>query len=874
EKGLLSLKVCDVACGSGHILLAAARRIGLALARVRTGEDQPNPAAMRLAVRDAIRHCIYGVDKNPLAVELCKVALWLEAHNPGQPLNFLDHKIKCGDAIVGLALRSELERGIPDEAFKTLPEDDKDITKALVKRNKDERKQREVQNLQLQTDFEKTLDNHAKEALKEYEQFLHLPETTPEEIATKEKNYRRFIDGKGYTWQKIMADAQVAQFFIEKNAASKDLLLTDGEYRQMLAGYRGWQTQKTAKATGVAAERRFFHWFLEFPEVFAGGGFDCVLGNPPFLGDKKLRSTFGIEYLEYLKTAYAPAGAIDLVAYFFRRIFSILKPNGFQSLIATNTIAQGSTREGGLEVILQENGTINHAVRSMRWPGLAAVEVALVTIFKGAWLSKATLDQKSVAQITPYLDDAEPLGNPHALHQNQGKSFIGSYVLGMGFIMEPEEAQRLIAQNPDNEDVLFPYLNGEDLNSSPDQSPSRWVINFFDWPIRRYSEEEWKGLDRDRRDDIRTHFRNGKFEAIAPPDYKSPVGLDYFDVFKIVEEKVKPERQRWKKDENGNDIFGTFAVRDPMPERYWHYGEKRPALYRTIELLDRVLVHTRVTKTHSFDFVQKGRVFSDATIVFAYSKFSSFSCLQSVIHEFWAWQYSSTMKGDRRYAPSDCFETFPFPQNLPKPIEAKLEAIGSRYHEHRRQLMLAVQLGLTKTYNQFHNQQLMVGKWQSAGEVEKAAGKDTAYLWKHLEKTPGTIPFGEAVERILQLRHLHVQMDEAVLEAYGWHEDSAKWGKAIALRHDFHEVDYLPENDRTRFTIHPDARKEVLKRLLLLNHEVYAEEVKQGLHEKGRKAKPKAAPEEESGNGDEPREYLPGEQGRLFEIGGRQGRLF
>ncbi len=113
EKALLSLRVADIACGSGHILLAAARRIASDLAGIRTGEEQPAPTALRAAVRDVIRECIYGVDLTPLAVELCKVALWLEAHNPGEPLNFLDHHIKCGNAIVGFAHRDEVERGVP-----------------------------------------------------------------------------------------------------------------------------------------------------------------------------------------------------------------------------------------------------------------------------------------------------------------------------------------------------------------------------------------------------------------------------------------------------------------------------------------------------------------------------------------------------------------------------------------------------------------------------------------------------------------------------------------------------------------------------------------------------------------------------------------
>ena len=184
EKSLLSLTVCDVACGSGHILLNAARRIATELAVLRTGEDQPSPDAFREAVRDVIRHCIYGVDLNPLAVELCKVALWLEAHNPGEPLNFLDHHIKCGNAIVGLARQEELERGIPDEAFKTLPDDDKEIAAQLRKRNKEERKG------VLRLDWEQIRDTEIPALGNELAKIELLPEDTPDEIAAKQQRYR------------------------------------------------------------------------------------------------------------------------------------------------------------------------------------------------------------------------------------------------------------------------------------------------------------------------------------------------------------------------------------------------------------------------------------------------------------------------------------------------------------------------------------------------------------------------------------------------------------------------------------------------------------------------------------------------------------
>jgi hypothetical protein len=793
EKGLLSLTICDVACGSGHILLSAARRVGFELARLRSKEDQPTPTVLRAAVRDVIRHCIYGVDLNPLAVELCKVALWLEAHDPGQPLNFLDHRIKCGNAIVGLAHAEELEKGIASEAFKTLPGDEKEVASSLKKQNDKEIKIAEAESKslgqQVTLDSIQDLDNSLKAIQQEFVQFSELPENTTKEIEQKEKVYRELTNGKKWWRLKQLADLQLAQFFIPKTVANKEKLTTHGQYMTYLK--QGTQIIDRGAALSISAEKRIFHWFLEFPEVFQNGGFDCVLGNPPFLGGQKLSGSYGEAFLGSIKYQFAPIGAVDLVTYFFRRIFTIIKTGGFQSLISTNTIAQGNAREDGLDVIVNQGGFINHAVKSTKWPGVAAVEVALVTITKQPWRGKFYLGTKEVKIITPYLDDAETIGNPFSLKQNEGKSFQGSIVLGKGFVLGPQEAEVLIASNTKNKDVLFPYLNGDDLNNNPDQSPSRWVINFFDW-------EESKAKN-------------------------------YPDCYEIVERLVKPERQRWAVDKEGNEIHGEYALRKPLPEKWWVYAEKRPALYKKVSNMSSIIVVSLVSKYSSFEFVPANIVYMHKLAVIALFKKSDFCLLNSTIHNSWSWKNSSTLgSGTLNYSTTDSFETFPFPKiNLQ--LEQQLEDFGKSYHEHRRQLMLGMQLGLTKTYNFFHKNAI------TALEVNER-DKQVEALKKHLEKTPGTIPFDEAIQGILKLRELHVQMDEAVLEAYGWAHDDTKWGKAIQLRHDFYEVDYLPENDRVRYTIHPEARKEVLKRLLQLNHERYAEEVAAGLHDKKKTA--------------------------------------
>ncbi len=778
-KALLKLKVCDVACGSGHILLSAARRIALAVARVLTDEEQPNPLSIRKAMKDVVRNCIYGVDKNPLAVELCKIALWLEAYNPGEPLNFLDHHIKCGDAIVGLAHRSELEKGIADEAFKTLAVDDKDIAKTWRDKNVKERKERIAKSLQLKAEFEKSTENSVQEAMAEYKTFNQLPETTPDEIERKSKAYKKFIDGKGFTFLKAMADTQCAQFFIPKTEANKDYLMTDADFRLILSGYKGWQDRKVAKATAVALEQRFFHWFIEFPEVFDEGGFDCDLGNPPFLGDRRLKEVYGEEFLEWIRYNFTEGATVDLVVYFFLRINSILKAKGFQSLISTNTVAQGKAREFGLEKLIANGSVLNHAVKGMKWPGLAAVEVSLITLYKGVWGGKYFLNGKETNQISPFLDEADNTGTPFPLSLNDGKSYQGSIILGKGFVLEPDEAEGLFLEDEKYKTVIFPYLNGDDLNNNSDQSPSRYVINFFDW-----SEEK---------------------------------AATYNHPYKILLERVKPERQRWKEDKNGNPIVGEYALRHPLPEKWWHHCEKRTALYNAAKKLSRVLVSCRVSKYVNQSFVEAGAIFDVATSVVMRSEYWEYAFLQSSLHDQWAWKYASTLESRIRYVNVDCIDTFPISESLSSTIQNSLENIGEAYHEHRRKLMLAMQLGLTKTYNLFHSNAITA---QSVDDKDK----QVASLQKHLEKTVNTISFDEAIKGILKLRVLHVQMDEEVLNAYGWND--------IELKHDFYEVDYLPENDRVRFTIHPDARKEVLKRLLELNHKIHEEEKESGLLDK------------------------------------------
>ena len=737
EAALLKLRIADIACGSGHILLAAARRIATELAAVRTGEEQPSPSAYRTALRDSICHCIYGVDLNPLAVELCKVALWLEAHIPGQPLNFLDHHIKCGNAIVGFARREELSQGVPTEAFKTLPGDgdDKEIASAFRKKNKEELKHQN----QISLDFTSALHGHIDAVLEEWRSFSKLPEKTPAQIDNKKQRFFDFTQGEHADFLRTIANIPLAQFYIPKVPGNEAKLLTDGEFRGYLRGQLSLQGQGVNEARTMGKRKRFFHWFLEFPEVMDKGGFDCILGNPPYLGGKKLSGTYGRAFCRFVQWKYAPTGLSDLVVYFLRRMHELLRDGGFTAINTTNSIVDGNIRKDGLKQVVTAGAQINMAVRGVKWPGTANLVVSLLAVHKGKWNGPKMLDNQPVTRINTFFEAGKECREPRKLTENSARLFIGYYWLGKGFLLSQTEADDLLATNPQNTDVVFPVINGKEINSEPDQAPQRKIINFKDWP-----------LDQAKR-------------------YPVP--------FSIVEEKVKPYRRK-RNNQRNRDIW-------------WLYAGNRPGLTAAKRDLPYCFVTANTTKHMNWSALATDIIVSHPQNVFTTDRWDLFAVVQSSLHEVWVRKYSGSLKQDLRYSPSKCFDTFAFPAGLWKNTDFNLAELGECYHEHRKALMQTLWLGLTKIYNLFHARDL------SQERVAKISKKDADTATR-------------GYEGLVELRRLHVELDLAVQNAYGWQD--------FDLEHGFHEIETLPENDRLRYTISPAARREVLKRLLAENH--------------------------------------------------------
>jgi SAM-dependent methyltransferase len=285
-EALLGITVVDPACGSGHFLLAAARRLAERLAALRAPEGAVRAQDYRHALREVITHCVYGVDRNPMALELARFALWLEGFEEGRPLGFLDHHLVCGDALIGITDVGQLAHGIPDAAFKPLSGDDKTVCKALARENKGGLKAFAKRN----ADANLPLALERDSLLAERAALEAMPDDTLEQQAAKDAAWQRYAAQARASRLQQAADLFVGAFLSPK-AAPQDVEHTPTSQNLYLALFtdqapealvQAKQADRLAQATQRARDARVLHWPLAFVQVFQKGGFDCVLGNPPW----------------------------------------------------------------------------------------------------------------------------------------------------------------------------------------------------------------------------------------------------------------------------------------------------------------------------------------------------------------------------------------------------------------------------------------------------------------------------------------------------------------------------------------------------------------------------------------------------------------
>ena len=813
---ILDLKICDPAMGSGAFLVESCRFLAELLEQAWTREGLPDalkPSGhahgeepLIYARRLIAQSCLYGVDKNPFAVNLARLSLWLVSLSKDAPFTFVDHALKCGDSLVGME-RSEIEAALKGASLQR----------------------------QLQIEYLKQVRQQEVRCFA----LFHADSRSDAEDAQKRQALDELNASTAYL--RTVGDLLVAAFFNGKTKTDreelKQLYLAATLEHSSADELKGELAEPLGRLHEGEKGIHPLHWPLAFPDVFGRvePGFDVFVGNPPFAGKNTIKKGSHKSILNWYKQLHPEShGNADLVAHFFRRCFNLLRPQGSLGLIATNTIAQGDTRSTGLRFICLNGGTIYAARKRYKWPGAAAVIVSTVHLFKGIYKGTKSLDLRDVEEITAFLLKHGGNDDPKQLKANTGKSFQGSIVLGMGFtfddkglleedpsldddefqsdndddIIEIEASiadddtpgvpspiatmERLLAENPRNAEVIFPYIGGKEVNESPTHAHHRYVINFGE-----RSEEECR--------------------------------REWPELLGIVERKVKP---------------GRLAQNREIRARYWwRFGETCQALYAAIAGCERLLAtNAGASPYFAATLLRPDAVYANTLNIFSLGDFYSFSCLESSLHINWASMNCSTMKDDLRYTPTTAFETFPFPIALSdcavsNPVHhatrQSVEYIGERYHQFRADLMVSNNEGLTSTYNRFHDPD------------ETSSG-------------------------LLELRRLHSEIDLTVLAAYGWSdiptacgfgldyldtEDDAQLPDTLQELIDSGELFFWDAADAMAFEAQlrsceavkgkkklpwryrwPDAvRDDMLARLLALNAERYAEEVAQGLHGKAGK---------------------------------------
>ena len=522
---LLELKVLDPAMGSGAFLVSACRYLGDRIVEAWERDGYPDAVLAALgpdfnrddaaleARRRVASRCLCGVDRDEAAVELGKLSLWLVTLAKDQPFSFLDHALRCGDSLVGLISESQVV------AFHLDPETGR------------------YNNARLSGAIDEIAGPIMTRVLELREEIEAEPVRDPQQAAAAAGKLQ---EADGLTARlRDLADAvsaaalstagQPADAFDDRLTGIRRRRPTTAHPRRhrVTAGTRIPRSSSTPGSRAPAPSPSapcIGPW--SSPKSCAAAASTPSSATPRSWAAQKVSGALGKDFREYLSqvigTGQDAGGRADLCSYFLLRDLSIAQ-RGRVGIIATNTIAQGDTREVGLDQAVDMGWAVYRAEKSQPWPGTASLEVALLWAGHPGEQEPRILDgsrgrgHHALARSRVAEFRAIPTGWP----QTQGSPSRAAIVLGTGFILEPEEAQDLIAKDPRNKAVLFPYLNGEDLNSRWDCSASRWVINFHDWPIER--------------------------------------AMEYQDVFAIIDEKVRPERQRTNPD-------GSYVLRKPLPQ--------------------------------------------------------------------------------------------------------------------------------------------------------------------------------------------------------------------------------------------------------------------------------------------------------------------
>lgn len=704
---LLDLKICDPAMGSGAFLVQVCRWLaerlveawvqaeeggksvtsdGEVVEAIGSREPLRKDAEERLLIarRLIAERCLYGVDMNPLAVELAKLSIWLITLAKGRPFGFLDHNLRCGDSLLGITSLEQLTyldmnpgEGSAKKLFAS--KIDQAIAQAIELRSEIRcRPIRDIRDVEAMA----RLDEEARRK-------LEMPE--------------------------LVADLLIGEV-LEAGGREIDTVVLAIDVGAALAGDEnksGELSRRRLKALSKDLPagnrvRRPFHWPIEFPEVFCHGkgGFEALVGNPPFLGGQMISGTFGPSYKEYLAhhVSLDHAATADLVVFFFLRMFGLVRDEGYSGFLARRSLAEGKNREIGLERLINRGVTIYSAYTNIPWPGKASVIVHRIHMSKGKWVGTIRLNNSPVNVISAYLDDME-LGTPKQLKDNSGRMLQGVILNNEGFKIGEHEAHSLIVTDDKYKEVVFPFIGGNEVNSNSDNRPACWVINFWDWPeakVKQY-EAAFQTLEN------QINSQEGDSEAkknwwrfLRPrPDLHHAIGRGRF---------FSKHPKGWRRD-----------VRE----------------FKTVMVISR-----GVTKYPAFTFLPNHFVFSEKLYVIADERFSIFCILSSDTHSVWAWAQKTSMGGDLyslSYTNGDIFETFPFPVGLLQNGDDELEELGKKFFHTRQSFMETHNKGLTKFYNEFHDLDKTDGELEDLRRIQSELNRLVCrrYGWEDLDLACG-----------------------------------------------------------------------------------------------------------------------------------------
>ncbi len=657
---ILDLRVCDMAMGSGAFLVAACRylseRVLEAWAREGIHAGDPIPLAGDatvlipddetdreiLARRLMADRCLYGVDRNPMAVEMAKLSLWLITLAKDRPFTFVDHALRCGDSLLGITSVDQLS------SFHVDP----------------------VAGRRLHGGFPlfdpgTAVEPLVKEALEKRRELESLPVLDVRDVEQKQHLFEKSSDLLDQL--KVIGDLVVGALLSTATGTPERyedrLLAISGEVISAIATepesedrlHRTFDLHLNAMywldegRPGLAPPRNCLHWPLEFPEVFldsSKAGFDAVIGNPPFLGGVRITELEGEHYNAVLARLNPPESKrVDICAYFFRRLVAICSPCGIGGLLATKSIAEGTTRQGGLDQLVLKGFTIVRAHKSFRWPGGAAVQAASVCLTRLEWKGPRILSGERVAEISTQLEPGSSR-QPLKLTVRMAECYQGSGIWGDGFFLSEPEAEEMLAADPRNAAVIRRALGGQELNEQVEIRANRWVIDM------------------------------GERELAEASSFLLP--------FARLDQTVRP----WRSKLNPK----TYKR---IVDAWWRYFHGRQALYAAIERhsLESVIARCRVSDSHILALVDSRAVFMDTVVVWASDDLALFGLLQSCFHESWARRYSSTFGSGAgmRYVVGSSFATFPSPQ---EDSWRDLREVAERYLTEREQLRVRLQIGL------------------------------------------------------------------------------------------------------------------------------------------------------------------------------------